>query len=213
MDKLFDPETQRRVLSAVLIFFCTTAASFALGRWWGAYRAKREWSTKHFLDRIIVSLNNLSDGTLRIRTIFERSLGDVFINSVAVKKVRAAARQTREGRPLLPIAKEDRWFILNFVLNAVAEQFAEGQVRFDAGAPLKPVTYLLFLTSEAVGEDRLRKVRAMLIKKDLLLNFPYADSMPRLEQTWHADRVVTLRQAAEEYRKEPDNFLSMEVYV
>src|SRR6185437_13763534 len=115
--------------------------------------------------------------------------------------------------PLLPIAKEDRWYLLNFVLNAVAERFSEGLMRYDAGQTLRPVTYLLFLTCEHVGEDRIRKVRAMLLRKDLLESFPYGDDMPKLEQRWHADRIVTLRHAVELYKKEPDNFLSIEVYV
>ena len=48
---------------------------------------------------------------------------------------------------------------------------------------------------------------------DLLADFPYNDSLPKLENPWHADRIVTLRQAAELYAKEPDNFLPLEIYV
>ena len=46
------------------------------------------------------------------------------------------------------------------------------------------------------GENRIRKVRAMLLRKELLEDFPYPDTMPKLEQAWHADRIVALRQAA-----------------
>ena len=53
----------------------------------------------------------------------------------------------------------------------------------------------------------------MMIRKDLLENFPYMDAMPKLEQQWHRDRVLTLRTAADIYRKEPDNFLAVEIYV
>jgi hypothetical protein len=208
-----DPEVARRVASAVAVFFCTTVASFAVGRWWGRYQAKRQWQRKQFLGRITVSLNSLADGWLKIRTVFERSLEEVFLNPVAVAKVRAAALRATPDSPLLPIAPEDRWFLLNFVLNAVAERFSGGLMRYDAGQPLTPVTYLLFLTCEVVGEDRLRKVRAMLLRKDLMEAFPYAEAMPRLEQEWHRDRVLTLRRAADLYRKEPDNFLPIEVYV
>src|SRR5205814_3208914 len=129
---------------------------------------------------------------LKIRTVFERSLEEVFLNPVAVEKVRAASLRTTTGNPLLPIDREDRWYLLNFVLNAVAERFSGGLVRYDAGQPLRPVTYLVFLTCEVVGEDRIRKVRAMLLRKDLLEDFPYPDSMPKLEREWHRDRIVTL---------------------
>ncbi len=210
---LTDPELLKRVLSGILIFFATTLASFLVGRWWGKYQAKRQWQRKQFLGRVIVSLNSLQDGWLKIRTIFERSLEDVFLNPVAVAKVRAASLKTTPESPLLPIAREDRWFLLNFILNAVAERFSAGLVRYDAGEPLRPVTYLLFLTCEVVGEDRLRKVRAMMVRKDLLEDFPYHDTMPKLEQAWHGDRIGTLRRAALVYRQEPDNFLPLEVYV
>jgi hypothetical protein len=210
---LNDPEVARRTLSAVLIFFCTTVASFVVGRWWGRYRAKRQWESKQFLGRITVSLNTLADGWLKIRTIFERSLEEVFLNPVAVEKVHVASLRATVDNPLLPIEPKDRWFLLNFVLNAVAERFSGGLMRYDAGQPLTPVTYLLFLTCEVVGEDRIRKVRAMLLRKDLLEAFPYTETMPLLEQKWHADRILTLRRAADLYRKEPDNFLPLEVYV
>ena len=210
---LTDPEMLTRVVSGIVIFFATTVLSFVVGRWWGKYQAKRQWERKQFLGRIIVSLNSLADGWLKIRTIFERSLEDVFLNPVAVAKVRAASLQTTMDNPVLQIAPHDRWFLLNFVLNAVAERFSNGLVRYDAGLPLKPVTYLIFLTCEVVGEDRIRKVRAMMLRKDLLENFPYPDGLPRLEQEWHADRIITLRRAAELYQKEPDNFLPLEIYV
>jgi hypothetical protein len=213
LDLLNDPEVARRVVSSVLIFLCTTVASFFAGRWWGRYRASRQWQQKQFLGRVIVSLNTFAEGRLKIRTIFERSLEEVFLNPVAIDKVRAASLRTTASDPLLPLEPADRWFMLNFVLNAVAERFSDGQVRYDAGGALRPVTYLLFLTCEVLGEDRIRKVRAMMLRKDLLENFPYPDAMPELEREWHRDRVLTLRRAAEVYRKEPDNFLPIEIYV
>lgn len=210
---VMDPEVERRVVSGIIIFFGTTVLSFVAGRWWGKYQAKKQWRKKQFLGRIIVSLNSFTDGWLKIRTIFERSLEEVFLNPVAIDKVRAASLRTTVDNPLLPIAGEDRWYLLNFVLNAVAERFSGGLMRYDAGQSLRPVTYLLFLTCEVVGEDRIRKVRAMMLRKDLLENFPYGEDMPMLEQNWHRDRIVTLRRAAELYKKEPDNFLAIEIYV
>jgi len=209
----FDDETKRRVIAAVLAFLATTVLSFVIGRWWGSYQARKEWQKKQFLGRIIVSLNSFADGWLKIRTVFERSLEEVFLNPIAVGKVRLASLQTSKENPVLPILKEDRWYILNYVLNAVAERFCDGVMRYDAGQSLRPVTYCLFLTCEVVGEDRIRKVRAMLIREEHLREFPYADALPRLEQSWHSDRVATLRKAAEVYRAEPDNFLKLEVYV
>jgi hypothetical protein len=200
-------------VTAIVVFVVSTVLSFLIGRFWGRYLAQRAWRKKQFLGRILVSLNSFTDGYLKIRTVFERSLEEVFLNPIAIELVRAASLQTTVDNPMLPIAPKDRWFLLNFVLNAVAERFSDGLVRYDAGESRKPVVYMLFLTCEMVGEDRIHKVRAMMLRKDLLLNFPYHESLPQLEKDYHADRIVTLRRAAELYRKEPDNFLPLEIYV
>jgi len=95
----------------------------------------------------------------------------------------------------------------------VAERFATGLVKMDSGQPVTKVVYAIFLTAEKVGDERIRKVRAMMMRKDLLENFPYVDSMPELENPWHSDRIVTLRKAAEVYRTRPDQFLMLEVCI
>jgi hypothetical protein len=206
-------EYTKRVIVTVLVAASTSGVTFLATWWWARHRARQQWFAKEFLDRIIISLNIFADGHLKIRTVLERSLDEIFLNKLAVAKVWAAARATTVENPVMPIAKEDRWFLLNFVLNAVAEPFAVGQVKRDAGVPVTVVKYALFLTCELVGDERIRKVRAMLIRHDLLENFPYTDTMPLLENPWHADRIKTLRSAAELYKKEPDNFLMLEVCV
>lgn len=187
--------------------------SFGIGRWWGRWKAGREWKKKEFFNRVIVSLNIFADDHLKIRTVMEDSLDKVFLNQVAIDKVLAAAKACTADAPILPIEKADRWYILNFVLNEVAERFAEGQVKLDAGLPVTKLKYALFLTCEIVGEERIRKVRAMLIREPLLREFPYPTTMPKLENPWHEDRIKTLRQASALYAKEPDNFLTLEVCV
>jgi hypothetical protein len=206
-------EYVKRILVTILVAATTSTATFFAGRWWGRYKANRQWASKDFLDRIIVSLNIFADGYLKIRTVMEKSVHEVFLNRIAVDKVEAAARATTADKPVMPIEKEDRWFLLNFVLNAVAEHFAAGHIRQDAGLPVTSIKYALFLTCELVGDERIRKVRAMLVRQDLLLDFPYKDAMPKLENPWHADRIKTLRYAAELYSKEPDSFLTVEVCI
>lgn len=206
-------ESAKKIATTVVVAAVTSAASFLFGRYYGRYRARREWARKEFLGRVIVSLNVFADGFLKIRTVMERSLEEVFLNQHAVDQVLAAARQTTVANPILPIPKADRWYLLNFVLNAVAEFFVPGQIRLDAGLPVTRVRYALFLTCELVGDERIRKVRAMLVKEEHLTNYPYPDSMPKLENHWHDVRVQTLRQAAALYKAEPDNFLTLEVCV
>jgi hypothetical protein len=203
----------RRIIVTVLVAATTSTATFFAGRWWGRYKANRQWYAKDFLDRVIISLNIFADGFLKIRTVMERSVQEVFLNRVAVEKVEAAARTTTVDQPVMMIPKEDRWFLLNFVLNAVAEHFAAGNIRQDAGKDVTVVRYVLFLTCELVGDERIRKIRAMLVRRDVLENFPYPDAMPQLENPWHADRIKTLRAAAALLPKEPDLFLTLEVCV
>lgn len=206
-------ESGKKLITAVVVAIVSGVASFLIGRYWGRYQASRQWKKKEFLDRIIVSLNIFADGGLKIRTVLERSLDEVFLNQVAVDKVLAATKRCTAAQPLLPIAKTDRWYILNFVLNAVAEQFALGHVRRDAGQQVSVVKYALFLTAELVGDERIRKVRAMLVKVDHLQEFPYPDTLPALENPWHATRIETLRAAAKAYATDPDQFLTLEVCV
>ncbi|HVL15640.1 MAG TPA: hypothetical protein VM529_23920 [Gemmata sp.] len=201
----------RRIIVTVLVAAVTSAATFFFTWWWARRRALKQWASKEFLDRIIVSINIFADGYLKIRTVLERSLDEVFLNRVAVQKVLAAAKATSVDKPVMPVPREDRWFLLNFVLNAVAEHFVAGHIKQDAGQPVTTVKYALFLTCELVGDERIRKVRAMLVRADLLADFPYKDSVPKLENPWHEDRIRTLRHAAELYAKEPDNFLVLEV--
>jgi hypothetical protein len=206
-------DSGKRAIAGVISAIVLSIITFLVGRYWGRFKASKEWESKVFLNRLIVSLNIFADGFLKIRTVMERNLDDVFLNQIAIEKIaKAAARCTAEN-PIMPIEPKDRWYLLNFVLNAVAEHFVDGHVRQDAGEKVVTVKYALFLTAELVGEERIRKVRAMLIRHDHLQNFPYPDTMPQLENPWHQDRIKTLRKAAELYAKEPDNFLILEVCV
>src|SRR5688500_16552111 len=94
------------------------------GTLWVRRRARREWAHKQFFHRINVSLNTIDDGWLRLRTLSEKNVDDVFLNKIAVEKVLEAAGKTSEANPVLPLAKDDAWFLLNAVLNEISEQFA-----------------------------------------------------------------------------------------
>jgi hypothetical protein len=206
-------DSAQKLIVTVVVSAITTVAAFLFGRYWGRYKAQKVWASKEFFDRVIVSLNILAEGSLRIRTVLERSIQEVFLNKIAIDMVDKASKACTAEQPMLLIPKADRWYVLNYVLNAVAEHFSAGHVKRDAGVPVVAVKYALFLTCEVVGDERIRKVRAMLLRVDLLENFPYPDTMPRLENPWHADRIKTLRRASELYKSDPDLFLVLEVCV
>lgn len=209
----FLSDSGKKIAVTIVVSILTSLAAFVFGRYYGRWKAHREWESKEFLNRVIISLNIFHDGTLKIRTVLERSIEEVFLNPIAIEKIQHAVKDCTTENPILPIPKEDRWYLLNFVLNAVAEHFIAGQLQLDAGKPVTVLRYALFLTCEVVGEERIRKVRAMLIRRDLLDDFPYLETMPKLENPWHADRIKTLRRAAALLKTDPDFFLILETCI
>lgn len=193
------------------VSFVTAGLFMALGWFFGKRRARANWKKKEFFDRLNVSLNIVRDGTLSIRTIIEKASSEIFLNSVAVETITRLALKTTEKDSLLPLPKEEYWFYLNSVLNEVAEKFSEGQIKRDLGLPTTSAKYLLCLTSECAGAMKTRKVRAMLIQKQLLEHLP--SEQPKLESPHHSIRWQTLKQLAAEYAKNPDKFLEIEIAV
>jgi hypothetical protein len=100
-------------------------------------------------------------------------------------------------------------FLLNAVLNEVAERFSAGELRRDLDIPVRTQKYLICLTRERAGEMKTHKVRAMLIRKELLLNLP--EQMPQLESPNHATRFRTLQKMAQVYNSDPQQFLELEI--
>lgn len=183
--------------------------SLFVGAWLGRRRAKREWARKEFFDRINFSLNSISDDTLRIRTLIEKNTSDVFLNKIATQRVLDAATHTNAESALLPLEKDDRWFILNAVLNELSEKFAEGFLRRDLGLPVRSAMYLVCLTFESAGDLKTRKIRVMIIRKDVLTALP--TEPPKFERPHHKTRWQTLHQLAASYAAEPDHFLEVEL--
>jgi hypothetical protein len=180
----------------------------ALGTWWGRRRARKEWSTKRFLDRLNFSLNMLNEGKLVIRTLAEENCTDVFLNEIAVRRIEAATRQTTAENPILPLDKDERWYLLNAVLNKLSERFAAGFLKREMGLPVNSAVYLICLTYENAGDLRTRKIRAMIIRKTALQNMP---SDLKLEKPHHNTRYETLKCMAAGYGKDPTNFLEVEI--
>lgn len=208
-----DWDTLRPELLALLKEHWLKAATSLLfllvGTWWGRRRARREWAKKSFLDRLNFSLNTIHDGKLLIRTIAEMNCRDVFLNDVAVERVLEAAKQTTADNPILPLDKDERWYLLNAVLNELSERFAMGLMRRDAGLPVTLRNYLICLTHESAGDLRTRKVRAMIVSRATLTALPAEP--PLFERPHHATRFKTLQQLAAAYAADPSNFLDIEL--
>ena len=179
--------------------------------WFARYRARKQWESRLALHRLNVSVNVFSDGWLKIRTIFETPIEHVIPNVHARELVTAAAKRATADDPIVVLPPAHHGFVLNYILNATAERFGAGAILADIGRPVASATYALFLTCEPVTEERQRKIRAMLLRRDLIENFPYEAGMPKLERPHHADRVVTLRVAAAKFKENPELFPLVEI--
>jgi len=183
--------------------------SIVFGAWVGKRRAKRDWARKEFLDRINFSLNSVVDGTLNIRTLIEKNTSEVFLNKVATELISSAAGRTGADSALLSLPKEERWFLLNAVLNELSEKFSEGFLRRDLQLPVRSAIYLVCLTYESAGDLKTRKIRVMIVRKDFLTALPAEP--PRFERPHHKTRWQTLHQLAASYAADPDQFLEVEL--
>jgi hypothetical protein len=163
-----------------------------------SWQAKRSLGRREFLDRVNFSLNLIKDGRLLIRTLIEKPGAEVFLNPEITKMVNRAASRTTEEDSLLPMAKpDDYWLCLNALLNEVSEKFSDGYLKQDMNPAARTETYVMCLTCEVSKNIKTRKLRAMLIKKSLLVNFPPSD--PQVDYPTHTTRIVTLRQIARDY--------------
>lgn len=184
-------------------------AAASLASYFAGRRARARWQKRDFLDRLNVSLNSIEDGTLRIRTVLEMDCIDIFLNATAAKEIVKLAKQTTPTDSLIPIPKADCWQYLNAVLNEISERFSAGQIKRDLGIPVQRGDYLLCLTCERAGEIRTQKIRAMLVRKSLLVDLP-ADE-PAYESPNHVTRWNTLKELAYQYELCPHRFMDMEI--
>jgi len=188
------------------------AAGFTILGWFvGRWRAARDWKRREFFNRLNVSLNSIVQGKLLIRTVLEKSCEEVFLNKVAVDRLLQAAAKTTIDKPIIPVEQEDRWFFLNAVLNELSETFSAGLFKREAGQSHESIRYLICLTNECDGEIKTRKIRAMVIRKDLLLKL--ADEPPQFESPNHSIRWKTLHAMKSMYNAEPSHFIEAEIIV
>ncbi len=180
-----------------------------IGWYFGRRRAQASWKKQQFLNRLNISLNMLDAGTLKIRTLSEKTCEDVFLNQHAAEVLKRYALKTTQNNPVIPIPANEVWFFLNSVLNEISEQFAQGQIRKDLGISVQEAEYLICLTREASGEINTQKIRAMMIRKSLLLNLPIEE--PQYESPVHHIRWKTLQQMSQHYQHHPGDFLSVSI--
>ena len=198
------------------LFFSLLAV--AVGWSWGELRARREWQKKEFTSEVVLSLNLVGEASspdfvasLKLRTLFERRLEEVFPNPMMRKLILKSCQKTTPEDPLVRLPSPDGWYVLNRVLNQIAEMFSKGFLKEDLGSTPSKGRYLFCLTYEREGGIRAQKLRIMLIQKDKLLHFPDQGDFELENPTYHKVRVTTLRKLKELYQKEKEHFMEVEV--
>lgn len=171
-----------------------------VGRLWGRWRASQAWKRREFKQRLNISLNTVVDGKLRIRTLLETDMLDVLLNERAVQCVREAADQTTESQPILPLPEDDRWHVLNAVLNEIAEQFKEGLIAADQGLPVQRSDYAFCMVNEVAGDMKTRKVRVMMVRPEVLEDESIDFDALNVEVDHHRTRLKTLKSMRTRWR-------------
>ncbi|ORX83549.1 hypothetical protein BCR32DRAFT_326355 [Anaeromyces robustus] len=188
-----------------------------LGYYYGKWKCAKDWNKKKFKDRVVLSLNTVTPVEnnkykLQIRTLMEKNLSDFIQNDQMEKIIKKAISNTKPGKPLLFFSQEDAWYILNSVLNQIVFQFADGIIKKDMGLKVNSQWYTFCLTFEKEEDLLMKKLRIMIIKRELLQNFPDDNSSFVLESYTHNIRIETLRTLKEELRKNPHCFMNVEIY-
>lgn len=189
----------------------TGAILMAVGWYFGNRKARHNWRKREFFDRLNISLNTIRDGKLLIRTLVEKRVEDIYLNSAATAEIVQAAQKTTPQDSTLPLPQADYWYYLNPILNELSEQFAVGLLKRDQGAPVTSSRYVIALTSECAGDLRMRKVRAMVVQRTLLEQLPAEP--PAFESAHHLTRWETLKQLASEWGQRPWKFIEVELCV
>lgn len=167
---------------------------------------RRRWFRRQFLSRVNFSLNMVTEGTLRIRTLIEKELKEVLLdNEQAMRIVLKTARNTTVQDPFVPLPKDEAWLVLIAILNELAEKFAPGTLAADLGIPVVKESYVFGLTSEPDQDVRVRKLRVMIIRESLLRQIAAGEiPEPKYEAPTHNVRWKTLGEMARRFLDEAE---------
>jgi hypothetical protein len=143
----------------------STIASVAL-----FVRGRIEWQRAKFESRINISLNTVSGGVLRIRTLLEDEVKNVVLSSYARRLLKKAAKKTTLEDPfLLFVSRRDAWMVYNELVNAISGLYS-AQILSAAihGTGAIEERFLIALTWERDADIRIQKLRVLVIQESVL---------------------------------------------
>ncbi len=198
----------------------TSLLGLGLGWFWGRWKSQKDWESKTFHSNIVLSLNMIGPSekegyvaSLKLRTIFENQLADMFPLPAMQSIIRRAIETTSEENPLMEFPEKDSWYVLNTVLNHISEIFAPGLMKKDMGGSVFSERYIFCFTFERDGGLRAHKPRIMLFQKKAFLELPMEGEFELENPKFHQTRVKTLRKLRKLYDTKPHLFMEMEIAV
>lgn len=195
---------------------CTLGVS-ALVWWWRRRTKKQHWRARTFLSRVITSVDFIQGNLLKIRTLWEQEIHEVLLsNEEATEVVLAAAEATKKGGdPFLEIPIPDYWYVLNAVLNELAEGFQEGTLALANGSTaFRTVRYIFGITCEKGDGIRAQKIRVIMVSEDYLSQLALGKiEKPEFESPTHELRWLTHQQMAHRYEKKSVSLMAIDLPV
>lgn len=178
---------------------------------WGWLIARRRWKAKqdynviHFAQNTVQHRPTGTDGAMEPWLVLdgnEDPIDKVITHPIAVKLIRQAAKKTTEHEPFLLFDPADRWYVLNHILLALAEDSKEAtRAKLSRQAVVDEVPCVFALTYERYPKMRQGKTRIMLVRQSVFDNPEELDLDFKFEAPSHSERVKTLRLMREDYRK------------
>jgi hypothetical protein len=194
----------------LVVFVERFGAFFALLFGFGGWAITREiqrrrWKSKTFVHEVNISLNDVVDDTLHLRTLRESLIDRIWLNESAANLVRNWAAKTTEERPFIVLPahmKSDMEYVKRAVINALSETMAPTFIARATGVAVPTAEFIFGITYERYGALPTRKLRVMVARRDLLesrfapaVDESESDKLKVLAET-HRDRIRTLRAMA-----------------
>ena len=158
--------------------------------------ARHEWRSGQFKDRMNISLNIVSDETLRIRTIVEDQVRNMVLSPYAQDLIKQAVRRTTEENEFLNFPSDrDAWLVYNEIINTISEACGPQLLSVAARATeLKEASFLIALTYERSKDVRIQKLRVLVVEESVLahISSKAASGGIGLEVEHHRPRLRTL---------------------
>lgn len=178
---------------------------------WGWFIARRRWKARHDYNVVHFAQNTIqyrdtgTDNKPEPWLILdgnEDEIGKVITHPVAAKLIVKAAKQTTEHQPFLRFDPNDRWYVMNIILLAIAEDMKGAtRAKLSRKSVVDEVPCVFALTYERYPKMRQGKMRIMIVRQSVLDAPDELDHDFRVEAPSHKDRVKTLRLMQADWRK------------